>query len=404
MNTIAKQRLQTNKESIEKNRIEGLGKEEKKEFIERNLKSLKQNNQKQLDQLTLEADEHRYEIEDLERQIASFTKGLKSYEDAVKKELATNPVKNQTEYFVVRAKITGKMEQSLNEIEFYCDSDNCPRCKQTIDDAFKVKAIDEQKAKVEEFKSAIVKINTKIEECNQRIKNAEKHQKKVDEINIKIQSLNYRVDSHRKQIASIEDRMSKIQSSDVILSSNEKELKETTAEIDRLATEKQKLLEDRSYIDTAITLLKDGGIKTKIIKQYLPIINKMINKYLLQMGFFVNFNIDENFEESIKSRYRDDFSYQSFSEGEKMKIDLAILFAWRAVAKMKNSVNTNLLLLDEIFDSSLDSNGTDEFLKIMWSLTGDTNVMVISHKQDQLIEKFQKVIRFDKVKNFSRMI
>jgi ABC-type Na+ transport system ATPase subunit NatA len=163
-------------------------------------------------------------------------------------------------------------------------------------------------------------------------------------------------------------------------------------------------LEDRKYIETALALLKDGGIKTKIIKQYIPIINKLVNKYLAQMGFFVNFNIDENFNEVIKSRYRDEFSYANFSEGEKTRIDLALMFTWRTIAKMKNSVNTNLLILDEILDGSLDANGTDEFLKIIKTLTDDTNTFIISHKQDQLIDKFDKVYRFEKIRNFSRLV
>jgi DNA repair exonuclease SbcCD ATPase subunit len=175
------------------------------------------------------------------------------------------------------------------------------------------------------------------------------------------------------------------------------------AELVRLSAEKNGLMDDRQYIETAINLLKDGGIKTKIIKQYLPIINKQINKYLSQMGFFVNFNINESFEETIKSRYRDEFQYANFSEGEKMRIDLALLFTWRSIAKMRNSVNTNLLILDEVLDGSLDGNGTDEFLKIMWSMIGDTNTFVISHKQDQLFDKFQKVLKFQKIKNFSQL-
>jgi ABC-type Mn2+/Zn2+ transport system ATPase subunit len=170
-----------------------------------------------------------------------------------------------------------------------------------------------------------------------------------------------------------------------------------------LSDEKNKLIGERQYLDTAINLLKDGGIKTKIVKQYLPVINKLINKYLSQMGFMVNFNIDESFEETIKSRYRDTFSYHNFSEGEKTRIDLALLFTWRALAKMRNSVNTNLLILDEVLDGSLDGNGTDEFLKIMWAMIGDTNTFVISHKQDQMLDKFQKVFIFEKHKNFSRL-
>ena len=161
--------------------------------------------------------------------------------------------------------------------------------------------------------------------------------------------------------------------------------------------------EQKQFIDTAIVLLKDGGIKTKIIKQYLPIINKHINKYLSQMGFFVNFHINENFEETIKSRYLDDFSYQNFSEGEKTRIDLAILFTWRTIAKLRNSVNCNLLIFDEIFDGSLDNSGTDEFLKIMWTMLEDTNTFVISHKTDQLVDKFKRVYRFKKHKNFSAL-
>jgi DNA repair exonuclease SbcCD ATPase subunit len=165
---------------------------------------------------------------------------------------------------------------------------------------------------------------------------------------------------------------------------------------------RSKLREDQTYGDAVRNMLQDTGIKTKIIKQYLPVMNKLINSYLSSMEFYVNFSLDENFEETIKSRYRDEFSYHSFSEGEKMRIDLALLFTWRAVAKMKNSANTNLLILDEIFDSSLDSGGTDEFLKILNTLGGE-NIFVISHKQDALVDKFRSTIKFEKVKNFSHV-
>jgi ABC-type molybdenum transport system ATPase subunit/photorepair protein PhrA len=178
------------------------------------------------------------------------------------------------------------------------------------------------------------------------------------------------------------------------------ELKETLSGFDM---QKSKLREDKTYSEAAKNMLQDTGIKTKIIKQYLPIMNRLINTYLTSMEFYVNFTLDENFEETIKSRYRDEFSYASFSEGEKMRIDLALLFTWRAVAKMKNSTNTNLLILDEIFDSSLDGTGTDEFLKILNTL-GDENVFVISHKQDALADKFRSTIKFEKIKNFSHVV
>jgi len=161
--------------------------------------------------------------------------------------------------------------------------------------------------------------------------------------------------------------------------------------------------EQKEIITVAANILKDGGIKTRIIKQYIPVMNKLINKYLASMDFFVDFQLDENFGETIKSRFRDTFSYASFSEGEKLRIDLSLLFTWRAVAKLRNSVSTNLLIMDEIMDSSLDNAGTEEFLKIINEITSDSNVFIISHKGDQLFDKFDNVIRFEKVKNFSRI-
>jgi DNA repair exonuclease SbcCD ATPase subunit len=203
-----------------------------------------------------------------------------------------------------------------------------------------------------------------------------------------------------QNVIKIQENIDCLGNSNVLLLSNQKDLEKIEKEINDLEEERKILFEEKKYIDTAISLLKDGGIKSRIIKQYLPVINKMINKYLSQMNFFVNFTLDENFDETIKSRYRDDFAYQNFSEGEKTRIDLALLLTWRAIAKLKNSASTNLLIFDEIFDSSLDESGTDEFLKIMWSLVGDTNVFVISHK-DQMFDKFKKVYRFKKKKNFS---
>jgi DNA repair exonuclease SbcCD ATPase subunit len=170
-----------------------------------------------------------------------------------------------------------------------------------------------------------------------------------------------------------------------------------------MVEEQKELITTKQYFEFASNLLKDTGIKTKIIKQYLPIMNKMINKYLTSMNFFVNFNIDENFEETIKSRFRDDFSYYNFSEGEKFRIDVALLLTWRQIARLKNSVNTNLLILDEVFDSSLDIGGTDEFMKLIGEFGHDTNVFVISHKGDQLFDKFRSVIKFEKKNNFSQV-
>ena len=184
---------------------------------------------------------------------------------------------------------------------------------------------------------------------------------------------------------------------------DKEKLAKLKGQLEFIEEQRTKLNEDRFYVDVAKNLLQDSGIKTKIVKQYLPIMNKLVNTYLSSMDFFVNFNIDENFNETIKSRFRDEFSYASFSEGEKMRIDLALLFTWRAIAKMKNSTNTNLLILDEIFDSSLDGTGTDDFLKILGTFS-DQNVFVISHKQDILFDKFRSVVQFKKENNFSKLV
>jgi DNA repair exonuclease SbcCD ATPase subunit len=202
--------------------------------------------------------------------------------------------------------------------------------------------------------------------------------------------------SHVNSIKSIESQTSKI---DV----DGNQLEVLSAELTENISKKNHLVEQKLLHDIAANLLKDTGIKTKIIKQYIPVMNKLINKYLATMDFFVNFELNESFEEKIKSRFRDEFSYQSFSEGEKLRIDLALLFTWRAISKLRNSASTNLLIMDEIFDSSLDNSGTEEFLKILQSLASDTNVFIISHKGDALYDKFHSVIKFEKHKNFSRI-
>ena len=181
------------------------------------------------------------------------------------------------------------------------------------------------------------------------------------------------------------------------------QIKDLEQELKGYHGDQTELFDSKETLAVVASMLKDGGIKTRIIKQYVPVMNKLINKYLAAMDFFVQFELDENFNETIKSRFRDVFSYASFSEGEKLRIDLALLFTWRSVAKLRNSVSTNLLIMDEIMDSSLDTSGTEEFLKIIEELTADSNIFIISHKGDQLFDKFHSVIRFEKVKNFSRI-
>jgi DNA repair exonuclease SbcCD ATPase subunit len=206
----------------------------------------------------------------------------------------------------------------------------------------------------------------------------------------------------QKSIEEIETEMEDAESNNKSVSKLEKELKTARKEMSRLDDERKELTDTKNYYVVASQFLKDTGVKTSIIKYYLPIMNKLINKYLQEMDFYVNFTMDERFQENIKSRGREGFTYSSFSEGEKMRVDLALLFTWREIARMKNSVNTNLLILDEVFDSSLDATGTDEFLKLLNTLGGN-NVFVISHKGDILFDKFNETIKFEKVKNFSQI-
>jgi DNA repair exonuclease SbcCD ATPase subunit len=206
-----------------------------------------------------------------------------------------------------------------------------------------------------------------------------------------------------KYIGKLQKEIGVLSSSKENLSSETNKLLALQTQLAELESKKKSLIEEKTYLEAASLLLKDTGIKTKIIKQYLPIINKMVNKYLASLDFFVNFNLDESFKETIKSRHRDEFSYASFSEGEKQRIDMALMLTWRAVAKLKNSTNTNLLILDEVFDSSLDNNGT-EYLMTILQMLEDVNLFVISHKGDILQDKFRNLIRFEKVNNFSRIV
>jgi DNA repair exonuclease SbcCD ATPase subunit len=300
------------------------------------------------------------------------------------------------------AALKNRKAENDRQIEFFKDNDECPTCEQSITDATKSAKITKHSEKITELNTAIDSCKTlervEQERLNSILSNIEtmrQHDVEIAKIRSTIVQLEKFNTQLEKDIASYE--------SGSISDDDKEKLAKLKGQIELIDEQKSKLKEDKFYIDVARNLLQDSGIKTKIIKQYLPIMNKLVNTYLSSMDFFVNFNIDENFQETIKSRFRDEFSYASFSEGEKMRIDLALLFTWRAIAKMKNSTNTNLLILDEIFDSSLDGTGTDDFLKILNTFS-DQNVFVISHKQDMLFDKFRSIVQFKKEKNFSKVV
>jgi chromosome segregation ATPase len=305
--------------------------------------------------------------------------------------------------FQIQGKINTNINRHTKDIEFYDTNHDCPTCKQAITPewkgsqiAEKTEKISTQKKNLEEVETELSKVTAEMEEVNKLLKNINAHQNGVVKNNVTINAIQTYINKLTKEIVELSSRVETSEEDNVRLTEFRTELEDTRKKYETLLVDKQ-------YYEYAGSLLKDGGIKTRIIKQYLPIMNKLINKYLSAMDFFVNFNIDENFNETIKSRHRDDFSYANFSEGEKMRIDLALLFTWRQVAKLKNSVSTNLLILDEVFDSSLDTVGTEEFLKLINEMGHDTNVFIISHKGDQLFDKFRSVIKFEKKGNFSRI-
>ena len=298
-----------------------------------------------------------------------------------------------------------KLRSITESIEFLQDHESCPTCNQDIDAHFKDGSIEEknkQKTKVEE---TLVSLQDHLDSLNERLMVISDVHSLIQQQESYIQECNTQVKIYQNTIKLLQDEIATLQSDIEVQSTDDaEELDAIKRTLKAAINTKEELLKDKSALDVAAVLLKDSGVKTKIIKQYIPVINKLVNKYLAAMDFFVNFELNENFEETIKSRHRDDFSYESFSEGEKMRIDLALLFTWRSISKLRNSASTNLLIMDEVFDSSLDNNGTEEFLKIINTLTADTNLFIISHKGDQLFDKFHSVIKFQKVKNFSQMV
>ena len=301
----------------------------------------------------------------------------------------------------LRSTLTEKQKEKDRMIAFFEKHNDCPVCTQDIPKDFKSQMITTKETERKEIADGLSKMEEELIKTETRLDEIKKITSDIQTNSIEIASLNTSIQELEKWNIRLDSEIKELEKS-AINNTDEEKLKTLKDEYDLVEKQRKDLKEEKVYKEASKAMLQDTGIKTKIIKQYLPIMNQLINKYLASMEFYVNFSLDESFEETIKSRFRDNFNYESFSEGEKMRIDLALLFTWRAIAKMKNSTNTNLLILDEIFDSSLDSAGTDEFLKILNTLEGE-NVFVISHKQDVLVDKFKHTLKFEKNKNFSKM-
>ena len=303
----------------------------------------------------------------------------------------------------LEAKLENTCSKHKKDLGFFQTHNDCPTCQQVIDEAFKSTMIGKKAEKVQELEGALGQIEKDIKSTEDRLDIINKTMIAIREKELLVNRYETSISEIKKYMANKQNEVDELEDDKFTTGVATGKLEELQEQLTAAEAAKVKQKEQKNYLDTARYLMQDTGIKTKIIKQYLPIMNQLINKNLADMDFFVNFTLDDEFNETIKSRHRDEFNYHSFSEGEKLRIDLAILFTWREIAKLKNSTHTNLLILDEIFDSSLDASGTDEFMRILSNKLAKENVFVISHKGDTLIDKFPRVMKFEKYKNFTRM-
>ena len=400
MNNIIKDKIRDKKEKVRTLELKKTSLKEKLEMQQNFMEEVEKRGKERIDSklekindLNEEVNHHSTSNEDMQSDISNLIKKQENFAGASKKlkELGN-----------LKGKISNKASTVKKEHKFFSKNTVCPTCTQDIDEKFRLNKLDEAQQKAKELQSGFQELEKAItnEEERERqfiqlTKESTKLTNEISQNNVKISGCQKQIRELESEIQTITNQLENRNSEHEKLTEFDQKLKET---YESLGEKKQEIL----HHDFAYSLLKDGGVKSKIIKKYLPLINQQVNKYLRMMDFYINFKLDEEFNETIQSPIHEDFSYSSFSEGEKMRIDLALLFTWREVARFKNSVNTNLLIMDEVFDSSLDGFGTEEFLKIVKYVIKDANVFVISHKQS-LHDRFEDLIQFEKVKGFSRM-
>ena len=399
MNSLLKDKIADNNDSVIQANAEQKFITEKIELVKKHMLEVQNNNEKIVKQKYELIEDTSFKISELDVRYWNIDKEVVFLkEECSDKDQLEAKIKKLSN---LRHAIEAKRAIISKDIEFFNDHDNCPTCKQLIDPQFKDSTVQEKMSEINTIDEGLEQLLEQYNVADRSLQEAINYQKQLNDLTMDQFKIKSNIDSLIKYRDQLEKEINSINiqqeaDEDIKIAELEKELNDHEKRYNEL-------VEERQILSAASMLLKDGGIKARIIKQYVPVINKLINKYLSAMDFFVQFELDEEFNETIKSRFRDEFSYASFSEGEKMRINLAILFTWRAVAKLRNSVSTNLLIMDEVMDSSMDSNGTEEFLKILNNLTIDTNTFIISHKTDQLYDKFTNVIKFEKHKNFSKV-
>ncbi len=400
MNSIIKDKIRKQKEEIQ---VLDLKKDNIKDKLQMQEKFIEQLDNRgkenikgkkvKINTLIEETDKYVTTNEELQSEVNDLTKEQEKVTGSSKKLRSLNNLKG---------KLSQKVATITKEHKFFSENVTCPTCTQNIEESFRLNRINDAQTKAKELQTGYQELEKAIKNEEEREHLFTKLTKEITKLNNDISQNNTRISGHNRQIRDLESEIQKLTDQLANRNSEHEKLAEFNDNLQSIFKELADKKTEIMYHDFAYSLLKDDGVKTKIIKKYLPFINQQVNRYLQKMDFYINFRLNEEFSETIESPIHENFSYSSFSEGEKMRIDLALLFTWREVARVKNSVNTNLLIMDEVFDSSLDGMGTDEFLKIIRYVIKDANVFVISHKPD-LQEKFENVIRFEKIKGFSRM-
>ena len=400
MNTVLKEKMSGNKDHVVENNSKLQIVEAKIEIQNTHIKSIQKTNDEKVEEYDNQIKLYNTDILELQEKIQQTSNAINVLQTDVENKIEVEA--RLKKFTKLESQIENNLSKYRTDIGFFEQNDNCPTCKQEIALGFKEQQIKENNDRVTEIESGLKVLEEKLLAEQERLNEITVKQKEIQKLQISNATNTTSITETNKYIAKLKSQIESLKSNKDNLDAENTKLNELNNELEIIIQKKKELIDEKTYYEAASGLLKDTGIKTKIIKQYLPVINKVVNKHLATFDFFVNFNLDESFKETIKSRHRDAFSYESFSEGEKQRIDMALMLTWRTIAKLKNSANTNLLILDEIFDSSLDANGTEYLMNILHMLE-DVNLFVISHKGDILQDKFRSVIKFEKVNNFSRI-
>jgi DNA repair exonuclease SbcCD ATPase subunit len=403
MSSILKERMRRTNELIREYSIKKDMIEEKIDMQENFIADLDKSGKERISQKESSLKEIETEVEELNEE---NEKTLKVIENELQPKLEELNSTNNTlrKLGQIKAKLEQKIQTIVQEHKFFQENTVCPTCTQSIEEEFRLSKIDDIENKSKELQTGYQELEDAINVEQERDKLFTSYSSKITKLNNGVSHNNVTISGLHRQSKNLRNEIREIGEQIQNRNTEREVLEKLIKDLNRVEKERSEYKESVSYCDFAHSLMKDGGVKSKIIKKYLPLMNQQINKYLQMMDFYINFTLDEEFKEVIKSPVHEDFSYESFSEGEKMRIDLSLLFTWRDIARLRNSASTNLLILDEIFDSSLDGAGTDFFTNIIKYVVNDAHVFVISHKTDDLIDKFDKVIKFDKVKGFSKMV